>query len=192
MSGDHEKPATGRPGGQGGQVVPFPPANDPGGMGSVEAFDRLINTFERSARRWEMIVYPSIIMLIVLAAGAFFFIYSLTRDMRGMVEAMQPEMGVHLGRVAESVSQLTTSLDNMSRNIDTMRMRIEAMSTDVGKISSQMVYMQNLQVMTQQMAEMNQAIHVMTAHTDSLRWNMQTMNRQISRPMSMMNSFMPW
>lgn len=192
MTGEHERPASGRIGGSGGgQVVPFPPATEPI-IGSVESFDRLIKTFERSARRWEMIVYPSIIMLIVLAAGAFFFIYTLTRDVRGMAQEMQPEMGLHLGRVAESVSQLTTSLDNMSRNIDTMRMRIETMSSDVGKISNQMVYMQNLQIMTQQMADMNQAIHVMTAHTDSLRWNMQTMNRQISRPMSMMNSFMPW
>jgi hypothetical protein len=39
---------------------------------------------------------------------------------------------------------------------------------------------------------MNQAIYLMAQSTDSMRWNMQTMNRNISRPMSMMNSFMPW
>lgn len=191
MSGDQDRPASGRTG-SGGQVVPFPPPTEPAGTVSVDAFDRLITTFERSARRWEMIVYPSIIMLIVLAAGAFFFIYTLTRDMRGMAMEMQPQMGEHLGKVADAVSQLTTSLDNMSRNIDTMRMRIETMSNDVGKISNQMAYMENLRIMNQQMAQMNQSIYVMTAHFESVRWNMQTMNRQISRPMSMMNSFMPW
>lgn len=158
----------------------------------VEAIERLCTTFQRSARRWEMIIYPSVIMLILMIGGAFFFIYKLTSEMRGLAVQMQPEMGLHLNKVAESVGQLSTSLDRMSRNIDTMRIRIEAMSTDVGKISKQMVYMENLQTMNQQMAQMNQAIYIMTAHTNSMRWNMQTMNNSIARPMSMMNSFMPW
>lgn len=158
----------------------------------IEAIERLCTTFQRSARRWEMIIYPSVIMLILMIAGAFFFIYKLTSEMRGLAVQMQPEMGLHLNRVAESVGQLSTSLDKMSRNIDTMRVRIEAMSNDVGKISKQMVYMENLQTMTQQMAQMNQSIYVMTAHTNAMRWNMQNMNNSISRPLSMMNSFMPW
>lgn len=158
----------------------------------IESIERLCTTFQRSAHRWEMIIYPSVIMLILMVAGAFFFIYKLTSEMRNLALQMQPEMGIHLNKVADSVGQLSSSLDQMSRNIDTMRVRIENMSTDVSKISKQMVYMENLQTMNQQMAQMNQAIYVMAAHTDSMRWNMQTMNRSISRPLSMMNSFMPW
>ena len=76
----------------------------------------------------------------------------------------------------------------MSHNIDTMRVKIEVMSGDVAKISNQMAYMENLQTMNQRMGERNVALHVMTANTDSMRWNMQS----ISRPMSMMNNFTPW
>lgn len=196
MSGEHDKPEAARlaaDAGAGRQPaqcgLAIEAANS---VMPVEALEQLCTTFQRSARRWELIVYPSVIMLMLMAAGAFIFIYTLTRDMRDLAQTMQPQMGEHLNRVAESVSQLTTSLDAMSRNIDTMRMRIESMSIDVGKISKQMAYMDNLQTMNQQMTQMNQAIYLMAQSTDSMRWNMQTMNRNISRPMSMMNSFMPW
>ena len=158
----------------------------------VQAIDRLSHQFQRSAKRWEMIIYPSVVALILLVAGAFFFIYTLTRDMREMAMQMQPQLGEHLNRVAEAVTQLSSSLDQMSHNIDTMRVKIEVMSSDVSKISKQMSYMQNLDAMNQQMAQMNANMAVMTANTEAMRWNMQTMNQSISRPMSMMNSFMPW
>ena len=40
-----------------------------------------------------------------MVAGAFFFIYALTRDMREMAMQMQPELGSNLNRVAESVNK---------------------------------------------------------------------------------------
>ena len=42
--------------------------------------DKFARTFEASARRWELIVYPSMLAFIVLAAYGFFLIYTLTGD----------------------------------------------------------------------------------------------------------------
>ncbi len=158
----------------------------------IEALEGLCNSFQRSARRWEIIVYPSIIALIAMMAGAFFFIYTLTRDMRDLALQMEPQLGLSIIRVADSISLLSTSLDQMSRNIDTMRARMETMSTDVSSMSKQMDHMRNLETMTAQMAQMNASMYSMNAQADAMRQNMQSMNRSFGKPMSMFNTFMPW
>ena len=43
----------------------------------VYSMDRLSEAFESSARRWELIVYPSLFAFIILAAYGFFLVYSL-------------------------------------------------------------------------------------------------------------------
>jgi methyl-accepting chemotaxis protein len=178
---------------------PSPEASMPAGCGfateavntalPVEALERFSGTFERSVRRWEIIVYPSIVALIAMVGGAFFFIYSLTRDMRDLALQIQPQLGYNIDKVAASVYQLSSSLDQMSQNIDTMRVKMEKMSADVSAISTQMTYMK---IMTEQMSVMNASMVAMTAQTDAIRWNMQSMNRSIGKPMAMFNNFMPW
>ncbi len=155
----------------------------------ADALDRFSSTFERSARRWEIVVYPSIVALIAMVGGAFFFIYTLTRDMRELALQIQPQLGYNIDKVAASVYQLSSSLDQMSHNIDTMRIKMEAMSADVSAISGQMVYMK---AMTEQMGVMNASMMAMTAQTDAIRWSMQSMTHSIGKPLSMYNSFMPW
>ena len=41
--------------------------------------DRLAQVFESSARRWELIVYPSLFAFIILAAYGFYLIFNLPR-----------------------------------------------------------------------------------------------------------------
>jgi methyl-accepting chemotaxis protein len=161
-------------------------------MVPIEALEKLCTSFQRSARRWEVIVYPSIVAFIAMMAGAFFFIYTITSDMRDLALQMQPQVGYNLIKVADSVSLLSKSLDQMSRDIELMRVKMETMSADVSSIAGQMAYMKNLEVMNAQMAQMNATMYGMNAQADAMRWNMQSMNRSIGKPMSMFNSFMPW
>ncbi len=178
-----------------GEAVPVLCAHAVDAANSVvplEALEGLCSTFQRSARRWEIIVYPSIIALIAMMGGAFFFIYTLTRDMRDLALQMEPQLGLSIIKVADSISQLSTSLDQMSRNIDTMRTRMDTMSADVSAISKQMDHMRNLETMTAQMAQMNASMYAMNAQADAMRLNMNSMNQSIGKPMSMFNSFMPW
>jgi methyl-accepting chemotaxis protein len=158
----------------------------------LEAMDKLCTSFQRSARRWEFIVYPSIVAFVAMMGGAFFFIYTVTHELRDLALQIQPQLGANIIKVAESVTQLTDSLNQMNRNIDTMRARIETMSTDIGSMNTQMAYMKNIETMSTQMAQMNSTMYRLNAQADAMRWNMQTMNHSISKPMSMFNSFMPW
>lgn len=154
-----------------------------------DSIERLAIAFERSAKRWEMVAYPAMVLFTLIALFGFYKIYSVSENMRIMAEKLQPQMGVHMDKLTMSMESLTANIAQMSRNIDTMQQRIVAMSQDTKAIAHQMSV---LKTMDQNIAQMNQSVNAMTAHTDMMRWNMATMNRSISRPMNFMNNFMPW
>jgi len=155
----------------------------------TDSIERLAIAFERSARRWEMVAYPAMVLFTLLAVFGFYKIYSVSENMRIMAERLQPQMGVHMDKLTTSMESLTANVAQMSRNIDAMQHRVATMSNDTKEMAEQMKV---LATMDQNIARMNQSVTAMTAHTDMMRWNMATMNRSIQRPMNFMNSFMPW
>ncbi len=152
----------------------------------IEALERLCMNFQITSQRREMIIYPSMIALVAMVGGAFLFIYTVTRDIRDLALKMQPEVGLNINKVAESVTLLSSNLEQMSRNMDSMRSNIQSMSADVSSMSKQM------QSLNEHMAHMDASMTLMNAQADAMRWNMQTMSQSISRPMGMMNRIMPW
>lgn len=155
----------------------------------VDSIERLAVAFEKSARRWEMVAYPAMVLFTMLAVFGFYKIYSVSENMRIMAEQLQPQMGVHMDKLTHSMESLTANIAQMSRNIDAMQQRVATMSADTKEMSEQM---RVLSTMDQNIAHMNQSVTAMTAHTDMMRYNMATMNHSIQRPMNFMNSFMPW
>ncbi len=126
--------------------------------------ERLATTFETSARRWEMIVYPSLFAFIVLASYGFYLVFSLTHDVASL---------------ARNVSVLTQSIDRMVNNMDSI-------TGNMASISG------NMQEINVKMEEMNHSARSMAMSTDGMRYQMGAMNYNIGRPMSQMSSFMPW
>lgn len=88
-----------------------------------ESLDKLSTAFMESARRWEMIVYPSLFAFIILAGYGFFLIYSLTKD-------------VHL--VVQDMHKITTSMERMVVNMDTVSKNMVVMTQTVDNQSSSM------------------------------------------------------
>ena len=89
--------------------------------GMVACMDKFARSFEASARRWELVVYPSLLAFIVLAAYGFFLIYTLTND---------------VGRLARSIETMVVSMDNIVTDL-------HAVSSNVGQISSTMTLVAN-------------------------------------------------
>lgn len=140
-------------------------------MGSVandksmdQSLDKLSTAFMESARRWEMIVYPSLVAFIILAAYGFFLIYSLTKDVHYVVEDMH--------KVTASMEKVVVNMEAVSKNMVVMTQTVDSQSSSM----KEMVY---------HMRGMNMSINQM-------RYDMSIMNNSISRPMSFMNDFMPW
>lgn len=125
--------------------------------GGALHLERLADAFLASAKRWEMIVYPSMFAFIILAGYGFFLIYSLTKDAHTM---------------AQDMSNMSVKMDMISQNMVLMT--------------------QSLHSQNKSMSEMVIAMRGMNISMNQMRYDMSIMNQSVSRPMSFMNSFMPW
>lgn len=129
-----------------------------------QSLDQLANGFTESARRWEMIVYPSLLAFVILAAYGFFLIYSLTKDVHYVVEDMH--------KITASMERVVVNMDAISKNMVVMTQTVDSQSGT--------------------MKEMVYHIRGMNMSMNQMRQDMSIMNNSVSRPMSFMNNFMPW
>jgi len=150
-----------------------------------EDITRFLDTFERSAKRWEMVVYPAMFAFIILAGYGFFLIYSLTDNMNTIAESFDPQMAAHMDGVA-------SNMQDMTENIALMTDQVHNMSKEIKAISGQMVYLSSMKPIAQQMADMEQSIQRMSGNFDLMRRDMSVLSYNISKPMSKINKFMPW
>ena len=128
------------------------------------SMDELTQTFTASARRWELIVYPSMFAFVLLATYGFFLIYSLTQDVGLVAEEMK--------NIGQNMTTITSHMDSISTNMVNMTTTMHGQSIT--------------------MSEMNKNMMSMSASMNQMRYDMAIMNNSVSRPMNFMNSFMPW
>lgn len=178
--------------------------------------DQFAKSFDKSAKRWELIVYPSLFAFIVLAMYGFFLIYSLTQDIRTMAVSIDPKMGVNMGslsnsiqHLADNVEMMSTHLEYISDNMETMAMDMRTISesmenmnsnvehvnksmTQVTKVMEEMSIklntLSNLTPMTASVASLAQSVNYMTTSVSRMGHDMNS----ATRPMSFINRFMPW
>lgn len=165
----------------------------------LSSLERFAKSFEVSARRWELVVYPSLFAFILLAGYGFFLIYSLTQDMHTLAKSMDPEMSPHMAQMADNMAVLSVSIQLMGEEIEKMSVNVNSMTDEVQSVSSKM---NALEPMLVNMSEMNKAMHAMAVNTGAMTMNTSAMTRntgymthemgQMGRPMSIMNSFFPW
>ena len=142
------------------------------------AIDRLSQAFETSAKRWELIVYPSLFAFIILAAYGFYLVFSLAKDVHYLAISVDTNMTV----MASNMQSMSDNVAQMSRNVRVMTASVESMAQDVD----------TLQPMLTSIQEMDRSMRVMTQSTAAMGRDMAVMNQSISRPMQFMNGFMPW
>jgi methyl-accepting chemotaxis protein len=145
------------------------------------SMDRLSQAFETSARRWELIVYPSLFAFILLAAYGFYLVFSLAKDVHFLALSVDSNMNV----MSSNLMTMTDSVGQLSANVRTMAVSVESMAQDVG----------SLEPMLTSMDSMEESMKTITHSTHSIQRGMQTMNYNIhdaSRPLTFWNSFMPW
>ncbi len=146
-----------------------------------DSMERFLQSFERSTRRWELVVYPALFAFMVLAAYGFFLIYNLTYDMRVMANSIDPAMGQHMVILAENMEHLT-------ENISIMTAQVQSMSTDMNDISAKMNSLRTMEPILTHMQRMDASMQSMVITTDMMHKDMATMGR----PMSIMNRLAPW
>ena len=128
------------------------------------SLETLSNAFMASAKRWEMIVYPSLFAFILLAAYGFYLIYSLTYDVSKVADHMQT--------IATNMNDVALNMDAVSRNMVVMTQTVDSQSATMNEMTLHMRHM--------------------SASMGQMRYDLSVMNNSVSRPMQFMNTFMPW
>ncbi len=158
-----------------------------------DPLERLANTFDNSARRWEMVVYPSLFAFVLLAGYGFFLIYRLTHDIAVLSQSVT-HMAVIVSdvmpRMSNDLTRMTGSVDNMTGNIAGMSGDIGGMTTEISSMSGQMNTLtpmsNNIESMTNNLGSMNRSVY-------GMQRDMHGMNRTVSSgPFGMMNDVMPF
>ena len=146
------------------------------------AMDRFAATFEASAKRWELVVYPSLVAFIILAVYGFYLVYSLTSDVAQLAKSIDPRMEHHMADMTKSIDIMAKAVSQMSGSVHTMDQTLQAMAKDVD----------NLGPMLSHMEQMNQHAASMAGATDRMGQDLAIMNRNVSPAMRGMNNMMPW
>ncbi len=149
--------------------------------GQPNSMDRLSLAFESSARRWELIVYPSLFAFILLAAYGFYLIFSLAKDVHFLAKSVDTNMSL----MSSNIMSMTDSVSQLSANVRTMAVSVDSMAQDV----------RTLEPMLTSMDSMEESMKAMTVSTHYIQRDMRVMNRSVhdaSRPMAMWNNFIPW
>lgn len=153
-----------------------------------DSMDRLSLAFETSARRWELIVYPSLFAFIILAAYGFYLVYSLAKDVHYLAISVDSNMTVLSGNM-QTVSE---NMGDLSANVRTMAVSVESINNRVATLEPMLT---NMDSMDKAMQSITAATGAMTVATHNMRNDMVYMNhsiRDVARPMSFMHGFMPW
>lgn len=93
--------------------------------------DKFARSFEASARRWELVVYPSLLVFIILASYGFYLIYALTNDVARLAGSMETVV-VSLDKVADKMNAVSGNGSLISSNWNSI-------AVDVGVESGTMV-----------------------------------------------------
>jgi hypothetical protein len=172
---------------------------------STEGMERFARNFEASARRWELIVYPSLFAFIVLASYFFFLIYRLTGDvalMAGNVAELTKSidrMSVDVNAMSTNLNAVSLNMNQMTRDLSSVAYRMEVINDDMGTMTKHFgavsQKMDVLEPMQTSLFSMEKSTRSLAFTTDQMRHSVQSMNRGINEstlPMQRINSFMPF
>ncbi len=150
-----------------------------------EDITRLSEVVETSARRWELIIYPSLFAFVVLAAYGFFLVYRLAGDMHHMVNSVD----IHMSAMSSDIQSISRDMGNMTTNIRAMTVSMDSMEHKVGALQPILASMESME---KSMEAMSNSTQTMTVATRNMQVDMSRLNNNVGRPMSFMNAFMPW
>lgn len=144
-----------------------------------EALMRLADTFDKSARRWEMVVYPSMFAFILLAGYGFYLIYHLTHDIAVLSHSVTRMATI----VSDATPRVTSDMRDMSQDMRVMSGEIRTMSYQ----------MEAMKPMSNNIANMNHTMGNLNRSVYGMQRDMGGMNRTISGgPFGFMKDAMPF
>lgn len=115
--------------------------------------------------RWRYAVFPAMIAFTILSAFGFYLIYGMLQHMQSM---------------SEDIHRMTSLMEKT----------VPVISSDISELNSTIgISMPSIQTNVADMSNSTDSMAVSTQHMDRTTWEL---NRSISKPMNMFNSFVPF
>jgi hypothetical protein len=141
--------------------------------------ERLADTFDKSARRWEMVVYPTMFAFILLAGYGFYLIYHLTHDIAVLSHSVTRMATL----ISDATPKVTTDMRNMSSDMQNMS----------GELNKMTFQMETLKPMSNNIASMTVTMSSLNRSVYGMQRDMGGLNRTVSGgPFGFMNDAMPF
>jgi uncharacterized protein YoxC len=158
-----------------------PPAGE---ISGAIAFQELSEAFRASARRWEMVVYPSLVAFLILAVYGFYLIYSLTQDAHAISQ--------HMYKVSQRMEVVSDRMKTVSSNFELVATRMDDVSGDMKKVAAD-IRTQSVAIgqMNSELKQMNKSVGRMQRSVNQIQYHFGYLNRNVSQPMGNMGDFMP-
>ncbi len=154
----------------------------------AQYMSQFARSFEASARRWELVVYPSLLAFIILATYGFFLIYRLTDDISTITTQMG-DIQTSMVNINKNFSSTTNNMNTVGKNMVKITAYMEQMSSDIKEQNAAMgAIVVTMQDMTRSIDAMSYTMYYMRHDTQLMGRNIEN----VSGPMRFMNNFMPW
>lgn len=136
--------------------------------------------------RWKFLVFPAMIAFVILAGFGFYLIYGmlqrmedLARDVERMADTVQQTMPAMQGGVISMSSKMQWIGDDLHEMTRVVSGTMPNMQQDVNRMSTNI-------------DDMSYATASMANSTHSMGQNIWNMNRNVSKPLSIMRKMMPF
>ncbi|MEZ5476253.1 MAG: hypothetical protein R3E95_01760 [Thiolinea sp.] len=141
------------------------------------------------SRTLQIIVYPSLVAFVVLAAYGFYLVQSLTTDVHRLTETIVDMNGT----VHHNLQNMSAHMDSMSTNMNSVTQRMDELSKTTRNMGSNVAQMNDsTRQMSSDVGQMNISTQNMAASTYNMQRDMWSMNKNVSKPFKMMGKFMPF
>ena len=130
---------------------------------------------EAATRRIQLLVYPATIAFTILSAYGFYLVSTLTKDVAHManaVETINQSVGKNMDIISDNTRKMSNHMDDLVTSMDSMNTNVRnlALTTD----------------------RMSQNVRQMSFYTGHMQQDLWSLNKSISKPLSVLNTFIPW
>lgn len=130
---------------------------------------------EAATHRMQLLVYPATVVFIILSAYGFYLVSSLTRDvglMADSVQTMYQTVDTHMNTISNDTVAMSKHMDRLIDNTEDMNANINQL-------------LANTQHMTTNVTQMS-------LYTGYMQQDLWSLNKNISKPLRFVNTFIPW
>ncbi len=156
--------------------------------GMSACMDNFSRTFEASARRWELVVYPTLLAFIILAAYGFYLIFRLTTDV-GHITSKMDVIADGMVTISKTMPVIAQEMKQINMEINQQGKALDVMAVTTGDMA------RSVDLMTMSTASMDQSMGAMVMTMNQMQYDTALMGHNLhsaSGPMRFMNNFMPW